>query len=67
MSEARSWSKPPLCAVAGGQDGSSLGSWAVGRGRGREIRLAHWLPGKLAEGHAPHRPFEKLSGKDGQI
>ena len=28
---------------------------------GIEVRLAHQLPGKLAEGHAPHYPMNKLS------
>lgn len=28
---------------------------------GIDIRLAHWLPGKLAEGYGPHHLFGKLS------
>ena len=28
---------------------------------GIDIRLAHWLPGKPAEEHASHCPFDKLS------
>lgn len=29
--------------------------------QGIDIRLAPWLPGKLAEGHTPHYPLDKLS------
>ena len=25
-----------------------------------DIWLAHWLPGKLAEGHTPHHVFDNL-------
>ena len=25
------------------------------------VRLAHWLPGKPAERHAHHHPYDKLS------
>ena len=31
---------------------------------GIDIRLAHWLPGELAEGHASHYPFDQPSGGD---
>lgn len=27
---------------------------------GIDIRLYHWLPGKQAEGHTPHCPFDEL-------
>ena len=42
------------------------GGWGWWGGRllvigGIDFRLAHWLPGKLAEGHAPHHPFDNLS------
>ena len=63
MSEARSWSDTPLCAADSGQDMAAV---FVPGGRlpvigGTEVRLAHKLPGKLPEGHTPHRPFDKLS------
>ena len=50
-----------------GRKGSSLCP-PGGRGRlpvigGIDIRLVHLLPGKLAEGHAPPHPFDKLSGR----
>ena len=60
MSELRSWSETPLCATGVGQDGSSLGSW--GEGQGIEVRLVHWILGKLAKGHSPHGPLENLAG-----
>ena len=54
MSEARFWSAAPLCVA----DVAAI--FAVGGGWGRlpviegvEIRLAHQLPGKPAEGHTP--------------
>ena len=31
---------------------------------GIDVGLAYWLPGKQAEGPAPHSPFDKLSGGD---
>ena len=55
------------CTLCGrwwaGHDGSLL-SWEkeeVTSYRGNWVRLAHGLPGKLAEGHAPHYLFDKLS------
>ena len=67
MSEARSWSDnpyPTLCAA----EGRRTRQWSSLRGEGCyqlqdrvNSRLAHRLPGKLAEGHAPHCPFDKLS------
>ena len=68
MSEARSWSDispAPPCAAEDGQDMAAVfAPWGRVRLpviRGIDIRLAHPLPGKPAEGHAPHSPFDKLS------
>ena len=60
MTEAGSWSNTPLC-VADGQDMAAIFVPGV-RARlpvigGIEVRLAHWLPGKLAEGHTPSVPL----------
>ena len=65
-SDARSWSDFPLFAAASGQDTVAV---FTSRERipvigGIDIRLAHGLPGKLAEGHAPYHLFVKLSGGD---
>ena len=61
ISEARSWSDTPLCAA-------DMAAVFTPRGKGRlpvigevDIRLAGWLPGKLAEGHSPYCPFDKDS------
>ena len=70
MSEARSWSDTPT--VDNGQDVAVVfapGGWRWGAWRGLgvtsyggvDIRLANRLPGKLAEGYAPHHPFDMLS------
>ena len=65
MSEAMPWSDTPLCVPNGRQDMAAV---LAPRGRGRlqviggiYIKLIHQLPGKLAGGHAPHCPFDKLS------
>ena len=65
MSEARSWSNTPWCAADGRVDMVAV---FTPRGRGRlpvigrfDVGLAHQLPGKPAEGHVPHHPFDKLS------
>ena len=66
MSEARSWRNTPPCVRHTGRQDmgqSSLRRW------GRwlpvtgviDVRWTHRLPGKLAEGQAPHCPFDKLS------
>ena len=67
-SEARSWSNSPPRAADGGEGGrtwrQSLLPWGGERlpGVGEiDVMLAHQLPGKLAEEHAPRRPFDKLS------
>ena len=46
-------------------DGWGTGAIFAPSGRGRiqviwgtNLRLTQWLPGKLAEGHAPHHPFD---------
>ena len=61
-SEARSWSDISPCAadmaansLPGGGGGYQLVT------EGIDIRLAHQLPGKPAEDHAPHHPSDKLS------
>ena len=66
MSDApRSWSDIPTLCAEGGQDMAAVFTpW--GRGRlpvigGVDVRLAHQLPRKLAEGHASHHLFDKLS------
>ena len=40
---------------------TSGGEGEVTSYRGNDIRWAHLLPGKLAERHGPHGPFDKLS------
>ena len=64
VSETRSWSDTPSWAADSRQD---LVAYLAPGGRGRlpviggvNLRLAHRLPGKLAGGHATHRPFDKL-------
>ena len=48
--------------VAEGSQGmAAVSSRSWGEGEVTSIRLAHQLPGKQAEGHAPHLPFDKLS------
>ena len=53
--------------MSGGRRAGHGGSLHSG-GKGRlpvkgkiDVRLAHWLPGKPAEEHAPTGPFDKLS------
>ena len=57
MREARSWSDTPPCD--GGQDKAAVfaprGKGALPVIGGTDVRL----PGKLAEGHAPHHLFDK--------
>ena len=58
MSEARSWSNIPSCAVGGRQDMVAFFS-PGGRERlpvieGIDLRLVLRLPGKSAQGHTPH-------------
>ena len=58
MSEVRSWSNIPLCAVDGRQGMVAFFS-PGGRERlpvieGIDLRLVLRLPGKLAQGHTPH-------------
>ena len=58
MSEARSWSNIPLCAVDGRQGMVAFFS-PGGRERlpvieGIDLRLVLRLPGKSAQGHTPH-------------
>ena len=57
MSEARSWCSTLPCEVVAGQGMTSV---FAPRGMGRlldteeiDVRLAHWLSGKLAEGACP--------------
>ena len=38
-----------------------LGRGAITSYQGIDIRLSHWLPGRLAEGHSPYCPFDKGS------
>ena len=62
-SRARSWSNAPSCAPDDGQDMVAVFA-PGGKERllvtgGIEVRLVHGLPGKPAEGHAPHRSFDK--------
>ena len=54
--------------AAGGGQNKVAGFTEAGRGRlrlavlgGIEMRWAHQLPGKPAEEHAPHGPFDQLS------
>ena len=58
MSEARSRSNTAPCRAAVFSPGREGVAQVTG---GIDIRLAHRLPGKPAEGHAPHCPFDKLS------
>ena len=44
-------------ALGEGKEGSGGGGWPIIGGI--DVRLVHQLPGKLAEGHAPHSPFDK--------
>lgn len=62
-SEATSWSNIPPCAP---DDGQKMEAVFAPRGKGEiasysenYIRLALWLPGKLAEGYASHCPLVK--------
>ena len=67
-SEARSWSDATPCGADGRQDVAATFApgagwrWGTPVTGGTDIRLAHWLPGKLAGGgaHAPRHPFDKL-------
>ena len=58
MSEARSWSNTPQCAVEGGQDMAAVFAGVRARLPDRQlqgeidIRWAYQLPGKPAKGHA---------------
>ena len=50
----------------GGQDLAAGSLLLGGEGklpviRGIDVWLAHWFPGKPAEGPAPHSPFDKNS------
>ena len=60
-SEARSCSDAQLCVVDSRQDMEAVlaprGKWRLPVIGGINIRLAHQLPGKLAEGHAPQSPL----------
>ena len=63
LSEAWSWSDIPPCAEDSGQD---LVVVLAPRAKGSlpvlgetDVKLAHPLSGKLAEGHAPHCSFDK--------
>ena len=47
------WQDMAVVFVTGGEEGYQLEEI--------DILLAHWLPRKPAEGHAPHCPFDKLS------
>ena len=56
-----------MCAVDRGRDLAAVfaarvgAGWEVSNYRGIDIRLAHQLPGKPAEGLALHSSFDKLS------
>ena len=69
-SEARSWSDIPPRSDSRQQRAEQGGRLRDGERGGYQLRgeltsgCLCWLPGKLAEGHAPHRPFDKLSGGD---
>ena len=61
--EARSWSDTPPCEADRGQERAAVFTLR-GTGRlpvigGTDIWLAHWLPGKPAEGNTPPHPFDK--------
>ena len=66
-SEAKSWSNTPLCTTDGSQDMVAVlaprgaGGWLqeVTVSEGSDVRLAHWLPGKPAEGDILHCHFGK--------
>lgn len=65
MSEVRSWSISASCvANSGKEEAAGFAPRRTGRlpiiGR-TDVRLAHWLPRKPAEEHAPHHPFDKPS------
>ena len=72
LPEAGSWSclhcVPLTERLSGWQDTVAVVAPTGGTGHlpitgGTDIRLAHRLPGKPAEGHAPHRLFDKRSGE----
>ena len=63
LSDVKSWSNTPPCVVHGRQD--MVAVFAGVRGAlpvtGEiDVRLTHWLPGKPAEGHTRHHPYDKL-------
>ena len=58
--------------VCGRKQQNMVAVFARGRGerrvtsyRGNDGRWAHYLPGKPAEEHAPHRPFDKKNHQQG--
>ena len=62
LSEARFWSNTPPCAGDGGLDmvaGFPPREGEIANYGEIDLWLVHWLPGKPAEGHAPHSPFAK--------
>ena len=67
-SEARSPSNTPPCAADDGQDVTAVftpggrGEVTIYRGKWRQV--GSWVTRETRRGHAPHRPFEKLSVGD---
>ena len=63
MSKARSWSNMLPCVAEEPNTVAGLapGEMEVTSYGEVDIWLAHWLPGKLAEGYGPHHLFGKLS------
>ena len=58
--------EPGVRDISGFMDRGSYMSKVAGGGKlpvigGTDVRLAHWLPGKPAEEHAPQHPFDRLS------
>ena len=65
------WSKvlerhPTICGRWQDRATVSQGQGEVTSYRGDYISLAHWLPGKSAEGHTPRLPFDKNNHQLGQ-
>ena len=65
MEAKESWNDTPPWMAGGRQDMAAV---FATRGSERlpvigeiDVRLAHWLPAKPAEEHAPYHPFDKLS------